>query len=125
MNERWFEVAKVIAQKIPTRVKIGGVLVYKGKLINVGSNRIGKTHTRCKRGIHCELDCLLGIKRRDLVGTELYLYRINSLGETLNCKPCVDCQELLREFGIKRVYYTKWSYNFEPGYCYGIMNIGE
>lgn len=88
--------------------KIGGVIVKKSKIISKGYNKL-KTHPASNhtyKNIHCELDCILKAPNHLLKDAELYLYR-NRKSDTIgNSRPCTFCEELVRKFGIKKVYYT-------------------
>lgn len=106
MQTRHFRLAKSIALRSDHRVKIGAVLVNKGQVLNVGHNRVGKTHPKYPWYLHAEMDSCLGIHRADLTGSTVYLFRANRLGTVLNCRPCGTCQTLLKELGIRAVYYT-------------------
>ena len=106
MQPKFFRLAEKIAYKSDHRVKIGAVLVNKGQVLNVGYNKVGKTHPRYDWFLHAELDACLGIHRHDLSGASLYLFRINRLGTVFNCRPCETCQSVLKELGVKSVCYT-------------------
>jgi len=127
MQPKFFRLAEKIAYKSDHRVKIGAVLVNKGQVLNVGYNKVGKTHPRYDWFLHAELDACLGIHRHDLSGASLYLFRINRLGTIFNCRPCETCQSVLKELGVKSVCYTTgntiyhpegdfWDNKFEPHY---------
>lgn len=112
MNIRFFRLARISARKSTHRIKIGSVLIHKGQVLNIGWNKIGHTHPKYPYYLHSEMDACLGLDRRNLSGAVLYLFRINSLGVVGHCKPCGTCQDLLKELGIKAVYYTTGRYDF-------------
>jgi deoxycytidylate deaminase len=99
---------------------IGCVAVYKHKIISSGcnSNRtnpkqksLNKYRFDCdtRHTIHAELDCLLSlISRRDIdfKNVELYIYREHKNGELALARPCAGCQALIKELGIRSIYYT-------------------
>jgi deoxycytidylate deaminase len=95
-----------MACKSDHRVKIGAVLVNKGQVLNVGYNKVGKTHPKYDWFLHAELDACLGIHRHDLTGATVYLFRLNRLGVVFNCRPCGTCQAVLKELGVRCVCYT-------------------
>lgn len=118
MQVKFFRLAKEAAYKSTHRVKIGSVLVNKGQVINVGWNKIGKTHPLYPWYLHSEMDCVLGIHRSDLTTATIYLFRINGLNRVLNCKPCTTCVGLLKELGVKRVCFTTGYYMWDqPEYA--------
>lgn len=106
MQPKFFRLAEKMAYKSNHRIKIGAVLVNKGQVLNVGYNKIGKTHPRYTWFLHAELDACLGIHRHDFSSATLYLFRNNRFGTVLNCRPCGTCQVILKELGIKSVCYT-------------------
>jgi len=113
VQPKYFRLAKQFAWKSSHRVKIGSVLVRKGQVLNAGYNKIGKTHPKYPYFLHAEMDACLGVGHRDLRGAVLYLFRINSLGVTGNCRPCSVCQSVLKELGIRDVFYTTGHYDLQ------------
>lgn len=111
MKKYFFELAKKISYKSDhPQHHIGGVLVKKSKVISVGFNKC-KSHPKSNapyRHIHCELDCILGVDKEDLEGAHIYLYRQTKAGEIALSRPCKWCHELLKQAGIKTVYYTDY-----------------
>lgn len=109
MKMNFFKLAKKMSYKSThNKHKIGGVLVKKSKIISLGFNK-SKTHTKSThlfKHIHCELDCILGISKEELLGASIYLYRQNKDGTVAMSRPCKWCYEMLKEAGIKTVYYT-------------------
>ena len=86
----------------------GAVLVKKNRIISKGFNKV-KTHTcstHCYKNIHAELDAILKARRQDVNGCTLYLYRQDKNGIKSNSRPCSWCLILLKQYGIKKVYYT-------------------
>jgi len=86
-----------------------GAAIYnkKGKLISIGWNK-HKTHPRYGSHIfsriHAEGDALIkALKtRKSLRDSYIVVYRQNGN----RAKPCPCCESMLREAGIKYVYYT-------------------
>ena len=105
------------------KVKIGSILVYKKKIISVGSNS-NKTHPlqkqydiyRNRKGlkhrIHAEIDAIIQCSKSDLNGAYLYNYREDKDGNISNSRPCQACIHALKDKGIKRIFYTT-----KEGYC--------
>jgi len=118
MQNKYFRLASEVAPRSTHRIKIGAVLVRKGQVLNVGYNKVGKTHPSYPWYLHAELDACLGIYRHDLSGSSIYLSRVNSLGIHGLCKPCTVCQSVLKDLGVKSVCYT-------TGYCKGDLDGWE
>lgn len=102
------------------RVKIGCVAVYKHRIISSGYNQT-KTHPLQKRvnkyrfdadtnhTIHSEIDCLSQLIGRcdvDFKDVSLYICRTLSDGSLGMCRPCAGCMALIKELGIRHIYYT-------------------
>ena len=117
----YFKAAKAIAELSDfPRVKIGCCAVYKHKIISSGCNSM-KTNPTQKRlnayrfdadtpaTIHAEISCLLPlINRKDIDFSDvvLYVYREYKSGHIAMSKPCPSCMALIRELGIRNLFYT-------------------
>lgn len=120
-HRAYFKAAKAIAQLSDfPRVKIGCCAVYKHKIISSGCNSM-KTNPTQKRlnayrfdadtpaTLHAELSCLLSLINRkdiDFSDVSLYVYREYKSGHTALSKPCPSCMALIRELGIRKLFYT-------------------
>jgi hypothetical protein len=107
------------------------VLVKRGKIISVGLNKIG---TRSKSAahsfitIHAERNCIRQLgDLNEMRGAELYVVQVPRKqagweeGKFLRSKPCDGCQKFLekciREYGLKKVYYSDGSGCTGPSKC--------
>lgn len=106
-----FRLAKLASMKSTHRVKMGATITNKGKSYSTGTNKI-KTHPtfanpslHLKVSIHAEIDCILKSKS-NVNGDTIYVYREDLEGRPKLARPCKDCIKSLKEFGIKRIYYT-------------------
>lgn len=117
----FISIANSIAKESTVNVKHGAIIVCEGKVVATGFNKtegarkkLMKFYGPCEIGktIHAEYDVitnLLGITR---FGTDninirrkkmdIYVARDNMK----NSKPCIHCINILRHFGIYRVFYT-------------------
>ena len=118
---RFFDVAKSVAKTSEyPRIKIGCCIVKRTKILTVGVNLL-KSHPAQKRfnkyrgidtnkiynNIHAELDAILKVaNKNELEGSDIYLYREDVSGIMKMSKPCPACTHMLREYGIKNIYYT-------------------
>lgn len=80
-------------------------------MVGLGFNKHTKTHPKItKRNhwkhIHAELDAIIGAERHLLIGATIYVFRELRNGQIGFCKPCIDCQAILKEAGIKKAIYT-------------------
>lgn len=114
---KYLELAKQVALLSDKPQRIGAVLVDKGRVVSVSCN-LSKSHPvqarlnklrfiddKCLNHIHAETACLLLYKGK-LKKPELYIYRVKNDGKVGMSKPCKACQELIRQYGITKVYFT-------------------
>lgn len=89
----------------------------RGKLIAEGSNSYVKTSPKMLRagqkvGLdnkiywHAECKAIYGL--RDIKKAyKIVIARVNSIGEAVNSKPCILCETLIRDTGVKIVEHTR------------------
>jgi deoxycytidylate deaminase len=96
----------------------GCVIARRGQIMAVGFNK-PKTHPAAVKyysgHIHAELAAIIQVNKDDLRGADLYSVRImRSKGEPRGMgKPCRRCMEMIRDAGIKRIYFTNAEGNTE------------
>ena len=124
---QYFELAKNVARLSNYKVKIGAIIVENGDIIATSFNG-AKTHPMqmkynayrdfnnaskfTEHIIHAELGALIKIKRIKLKNASIYVNRTSSK-EFSKCRPCKGCQQALRDYGVKDIYYTT-----DDGYSY-------
>lgn len=120
-HRAYFKAAKAVAEMSNFyKVNIGCVAVYSHRIISSGANS-NKTNPLQKKynvhrfsvdsvhTLHAETQCLLpliGRKDIDFSRVSLYIYRKHKDGTLALAKPCPSCMALIKELGIKKVYYT-------------------
>jgi len=120
-HRAYFKAAKSMSELSEFKSQhIGCVAVYGHKIISSGYNS-NKTNPAQKRlnihrfdvdtpaTIHAEVACLLPlINRRDINFNDisLYVYREYKNGNPALSKPCPSCMALIRQLGIRRLYYS-------------------
>lgn len=120
-HKAYFDAACAMAQLSDfPRVKIGAIAVYKHRIISSGCNQT-KTHPLQKRvnkhrfnddtmhSQHAEINCLsqlIGRRDIDFKDVSLYIGRILADGSLGTCRPCPGCMALIRELGIRHIYFT-------------------
>lgn len=120
-RKTYFKIAKTLAEMSDfPRIKIGCVAVCGHHIISSGFN-MRKTSTLQKQYniyrfsedtphcLHAEIACLKPlIKRRDIdfKNVELYIYREYKSGELAIARPCDSCFKLIKDLGIRNIYYT-------------------
>lgn len=125
-EEAFFRAAKSVSEfGNHHRHKVGSVVILKHRIISSGCNNM-KTHPLQKKynkyrftgdsahTCHAELVALLPLIKDgvDLTDASIYVYREHKNGTTGCARPCKSCMELIKDVGIKRIFYTT-----EDGYA--------
>lgn len=105
---------------------VGCVISYKGTILALGHNSnktspIQKKYNRKRFAdvgtpdkLHAECSALTKIKFLDIdfSKVQLYTYRELKSGKIANSRPCPSCMAMIKDMGIKHIYYTT-----NEGYC--------
>lgn len=128
MNERYFRFARE-ASKHATYTgshrfspMIGGIAVYKGSIVASAWNtdKTSPLQARYNRyrfrantpdKAHCETVLVQKLRWRfgdsiDWARVDIYLYREYKDGGLGPSRPCPSCMAMLKEIGIKKIFYT-------------------
>ena len=105
---------KVARESKFERARMGAVVVRGGSVLSTGCNRIGFSKYLRNRvfveSVHAEAQAILGLlkkhKLEDLVGSTLFVSRVNNSGTARYARPCPACQRLCESVGIRKVIYT-------------------
>lgn len=114
MKYRYFEVAERLAHKSIYKFRLGCVIVKGNRILGTGFNST-KTHPRSNdefKTLHAETDALLSCNIGAAKGAVAYVYRITKDGKPAMSKCCESCEKMLKDAGIKRIYYTKEEYPY-------------
>jgi len=123
---RYFNIAKAVSKSSENkRIKIGAVLIRNKDILAASANltkshpiqyslnplRFDDYHTpkdldTCRHNLHAEMECIIKSKEFDLTGAHIYVYREGHAGNLLMCRPCNACLKMIKEVGIKEIYYT-------------------
>lgn len=110
------------------RCRHASFLVYRDKIMSIGINNPAKTHPRNLRfgyrnkrnqpinniiGIHSELAAVIKLGRQNLENLDIVNTRIDRNNMLALAKPCVGCQDMLKQLGIGRIYYSTHQGRFE------------
>ena len=96
----------------------GAIIARGGVLLSYGWNQ-NKTHPAAvvyfSNFIHAELAAIIRVNKIDLSGCDIYVARkMRTSDEPLGMsRPCKQCMEMIREAGIRRVYYTNRDGNWQ------------
>ena len=108
------------------RVKLGAVIIYKGRIVSYGYNttkgnpiqyRYNKYNNMYYWAAmqHAEIMALNKIKFSNYNKKKLsiFVFRQYKNGDWAIAKPCKACERAIKDFGIENVYYTR-----NKGYVY-------
>lgn len=113
------------------RCRHASFILYRDKIMSIGINHPNKTHPRNlqfgyrnKRnqpinniiGIHSELAAVIKLGRQDLNELDIVNTRIDRNNQLALAKPCVGCQDMLKQLGINRIFYSGNNGKFEQLY---------
>ena len=121
-HRAYFRAAKAVSalSDFP-RVNVGCVAVYKHKVVSSGynscvTNPLQKRYNQFRfttdatiHSKHAEIDCLLPLINRkdiDFSRVSLYIYRQYKSGELGIARPCDSCFNLIKDLGIRHIYYS-------------------
>ena len=90
--------------------RLGAVLVHKNIIVSVGMNRY-KTHPLMAPRtewpfLHAEQQAIVRAGVDNCEGLDLYVARVLKNNELALSKPCDVCAKLIKNVGIKNVYYS-------------------
>jgi len=93
--------------------KLGCVITdRKGRIYSISSNHHLKTHPIYNRiaplkTLHAEASAILSIRHKaDFSKLHLFVYREYKDGTLALAKPCEYCTKLIKNYGIKNIWYT-------------------
>jgi len=107
----YFKLAKNASKHSTYKIRVGAVISNK-KPIAVGFNK-KKSHPRFSNPefnihscIHAEASAVINSGRIDLNNYIIYIYREKKNRVPANARPCKECLKLLKEVGIRKIYYS-------------------
>lgn len=89
--------------------RVGAALLRKNRVVSFGRNYYKKSHTKSRtrwNGIHAEFNCLHGLNPENIRNCTIFVVRIAPQGNRAMARPCDDCRDLLKRYGIRVFYYT-------------------
>lgn len=113
------------------RCRHASFIIYKDKIMSIGINNPNKTHPknlkfgyRNKRnepinqiiGIHSELAAVIKFGRQTLQDLDIVNTRIDRNNMLVLAKPCIGCQDMLKQLGINRIFFSNNQSKFEQLY---------
>ena len=101
------QVAIIQCYKSTYKQRLGAVVVFKGKMVGRGFNKVTGNGKIGNDGIHAEIEAINNTPASSRNGSVVYVCRINKKGELMMSKPCHACEVVLRKLGVKRVWYSE------------------
>jgi deoxycytidylate deaminase len=92
--------------------KLGAVIAKGNRVISVGWNKY-RTHPKAPhpfKHLHAEVVALF-LCGEEARGADLYVYREGRDGIPRMSKPCPHCMVVIKQYGIKRIFYTNDSFS--------------
>ncbi len=117
-HRRFFDAAYAVAIASPgvggknhNRFRLAAVIVDSHKRILAARHNQLKTHPKlCKYFpwpyCHAEAYAILSLGMDNCLDKSIYVIRVYRNNEIALAKPCQYCMELIKEVGIKNIYYT-------------------
>lgn len=124
-QKRFFNIAREVSLLSDfKKARIGAVVIEGNRVISTGHNS-NKTSTvqckynayrfddahKCSAKVHAEIAALAPlINRKDIdwAHTSIYIYREHRDGTITCARPCPACAKLIRDLGIRYIYYSDW-----------------
>lgn len=127
-QKRFFSIAKEISKLSDYKTHVGAIVVEKNRVISSGHNA-SKTSTLQKKynqyrnfldndlylpKIHAEIAALAPLLKQDIDWSKTSIYTYRELKDgTISCaRPCPACMKLIRELGIRHIFYTDWDSSY-------------
>jgi deoxycytidylate deaminase len=109
-HKRWLKLCLKLTRKSKmSDYKHAAVLVKGGRVIAIGLNKrkAGMLADKVygEKAWHSEADCLLSIHKEKIRGAYLYSAGKTKTGKLVNSKPCPCCQEFIKKYRLKGVFY--------------------
>ena len=100
--------------------KLGAVIVHKHRIVSSGYKSLTRCHPiqakldtekygeACPGKRHAEIDAIFPLLKNgsNYSGAVIYVARILKNGNIAMARPCSSCEKLIRQLGIKKMYYT-------------------
>lgn len=108
---RGLQIAREMAWKSNEPYLLGSMLMNSGKVISKGFNRYNGTNAIVRKffnhhTIHAEADALFRAPSNLIRGGTIYVYRTRRDNTPGSAKPCLRCQMMLKEMGIRKAVYS-------------------
>jgi deoxycytidylate deaminase len=106
------KMAKILNDETSSDIRHFSFLVRKNSVNSIGYNNTSKTHTIADKigyrypTIHSELSTILNFSGKEISDYYMINFRFDKMGNLSMSKPCNNCQNLLKHYGIVKVVYS-------------------
>ena len=102
-----------------SKFRLGAILVHRNSIVSVGMNSY-KTHPLMAARtewpfLHAEQNAIIRAGLDNCEGLDLYIARVLKNNTLALSKPCKVCTKLIKDVGIKNVYYSTNAKKFVNG----------
>jgi tRNA(Arg) A34 adenosine deaminase TadA len=87
---------------------MGAVVVYKGKIVGRGCNKVHSTGIPRLDGKHAEREALNNTTAKYRKDSTIYVCRLAKDGSLALAKPCSACYTVMKKMGVKYVWYSSY-----------------
>jgi len=124
MKEKFTTAAYAVAMTgngvgMKSKFRLGAVLVHRNSIVSVGMNSY-KTHPLMAARtewpfLHAEQNAIIRAGLDNCEGLDLYIARVLKNNTLALSKPCDVCTELIKDVGIRNVFYSTDAKKFVNG----------
>lgn len=106
MNDEFKNLAIQQCLRSAYKYRVGAIVVFKGKVVGKGFNKVHSTGVPKLDGKHAELEAINNTTARFRKGCTVYVCRLTKSNELALAKPCEACQVVMKKMGVKYVWYS-------------------
>ena len=96
------------SHKSAYKQRLGAVVVYRGKIVGRGCNKVHGTGVIRLDGLHAEIEALNNTTAQYRSGSTVYVCRVNRQGDLMLAKPCAACEKKMGKIGVKYCWYSTY-----------------
>jgi len=116
------EHAKATAGLSESVFRHGAVLFKRGKIYNAGYNQYRAVHWAWPNGyvrdqydavseirlnnMHAEVAAMHNVRRENILGSDIFVIRLNRQGVLRNSRPCDNCYKAMTRKGVRRCWFS-------------------
>lgn len=109
--------AKKESLKSEFKHQLGACIVKGGRVLSVGHNSIrhlstGKKYSKWESSLHAERDACRKVEKENLKNAVIFIYRETADGNPALAYPCEHCYKMIKELGLKRIYFSQPEYPY-------------